>query len=48
VEPELVAAQQKHLSASQQEELAHVLHNFSQLFSGMLGMHPYKKLHLEL
>jgi len=48
VEPELVAAQQKHLSTSQQEQLAHVLHNFSKLFSGMLGKYPYKKVHLEL
>jgi len=48
VEPELVATQQKHLSTSQQGELAHVLCNFSRLFSGMLGKYPYKKVHLEL
>ena len=48
MEPELVAAQQKHLSALQLGELAHVLSKFSKWFSGMLDKYPSQELHLEL
>jgi len=49
VDPDLVAAQQKHLSPHQQQaDLAALLHKFPELFNGQLGHYPHRKVHLEL
>jgi len=48
VDPDFVAAQQKHLSPQQQADLAALLHQFPELFNGQLGHYPHRKVHLEL
>jgi len=48
VDPDFVAAQQKHLSPQQQADLAALLHKFPELFNGQLGHYPHRKVHLEL
>jgi len=48
VDPTFVAAQQKHLSPQQQQELAALLHKFPKLFGGGLGKYPHWKVHLDL
>jgi hypothetical protein len=48
VDTDYVAKQQKHLTPSQQIELANVLKNYKHLFSGKLGCYPGYQVHLEL
>ena len=48
VDPDFVAAQQTHLSPTQQAELAALLRKFPKLFSGELGKYLGKKVHLDL
>jgi hypothetical protein len=42
------AAQQKHLSAELQGELADILCKYKKLFDSTLGQYPHCKVHLEL
>ncbi|MGH7955357.1 MAG: hypothetical protein ACREOZ_05295, partial [Gloeomargaritales cyanobacterium] len=44
---ESVVAQQNHLSDSQKLKLGHLLKEFPELFSGKLGHHKKKKVHLD-
>jgi transposase InsO family protein len=48
IDTDEVARQQKHLSKSQQDDLAKVLHEYTLLFNGKLGHYPGYKVHLEL
>ena len=43
-----VAAQQKHLTLQQRDELYHLLSKFKRLFSGKLGTYPHRKMDLQL
>jgi hypothetical protein len=43
-----VANQQTHLTPEQRADLAKLLSEFPQLFSGKLGLYPHRKVHLEV
>jgi hypothetical protein len=43
-----VADQRSHLTESQRADLATLLAKFPQLFSGMLGLYPHRKVHLNV
>jgi len=43
-----VALQQHHLTQQQCQELALVLQQYPDLFSGKLGLYPYRKIHFDL
>ncbi len=43
-----VATKQKHLTLKQQQELERVLHKYSKLFGGTLGVYPHKKFSIEV
>ena len=48
VDTATVAAQQKHLTPQQRDDLAHLLSKFKRLFSGKLGTYPHRKMDLQL
>jgi hypothetical protein len=48
VDTDYATKQQKHLTPSQQTDLAEVLRDYTSLFSGKLGCYPGYKVHLEL
>ncbi len=43
-----VASKQKHLTLKQQQELEQVLHKYSKLFDGTLGVYPPKEFCIEV
>jgi hypothetical protein len=43
-----ITNQQTHLTPEQHADLAKLLSEFPQLFSGKLGLYPHRKVHLEI
>jgi hypothetical protein len=38
----------EHLSPEQKDDLKQVMKHYTKLFSGILGVHPHKKIHIDI